>query len=63
LCCLDVGALSFLCAAAEQDDNLIAVLAEIHAIPRAEINFQLQNAGSYRFTFDVLPVSKRVKAR
>jgi hypothetical protein len=42
----DVPILPLLGAPAEQNDDLVSILAEVHAIARAEVDLQLKDTGA-----------------
>src|ERR1035441_7073865 len=47
--CCDVRLLSLLAAAPEQDDQTLAVLAEVNAIAGAEVETEFGDSGTYAF--------------
>lgn len=56
---LNVAALPLLGAPAEQDDDPVAMLAQIHAVARAEIERDLEPPPPTPFTFDQFPALSR----
>ena len=45
-CKPDIVLLSLFRSTAKKDDNLLAVFAEIHAVPRAEMDLALKNTSA-----------------
>ena len=52
--CVDVGVLTVLFSAAEQDDKLIAVQAEVDSIPWAIVDSQFVNPIAKRFAVTII---------